>query len=171
MSDRRRTYEDRPYAHFVTFSCYKRRRLLDEDQPRRILLSELNDQLGRQHAKCVGFVIMPDHVHAIIWLPEVGKLSRFLQSWKRLSSYRIRAWYRKIDAQYFEKVQMGTQFWTAKSFSFEIYSAAKLREKLEYMHSNPVRGGLVDRSIDWQWSSARWYESQQDVGVPVEWIL
>ncbi|MEW4564079.1 transposase [Bremerella sp. JC770] len=170
MSDRRRTYDDQLYAHFVTFSCYKRRRLLDNDQPKRMLLGELTAQLTRQDAKCVGFVIMPDHVHAIVWFSVAGQLTRFLQSWKRLSSYHIRAWYRESNAQYFAELDMGTQFWTAKSFTFEIYSEAKLREKLDYMHMNPVRSGLVERTTDWKWSSARWYDSRQGVGVPIEWI-
>jgi putative transposase len=29
---------------------------------------------------------------------------------------------------------------------------------IDYIHRNPERRGLVDRAIDWQWSSARWYE-------------
>ncbi len=171
MADRRRSYDDQLYAHFVTFSCYRRRRLLDEDQPKRILLAELNAQLDRQAARCIGFVIMPDHVHAILWFPKTGQLARFLQSWKRLSSYHIRAWYRETKSQYFADLDMGSQFWTAKSFTFEIYSETKLREKLEYMHRNPVRAGLADRVTDWPWSSARWYVLQQSVGVPVAWIV
>jgi putative transposase len=34
---------------------------------------------------------------------------------------------------------------------------------IDYIHRNPVRRGLVERAIDWQWSSARWYE-----GLPYE---
>ena len=29
---------------------------------------------------------------------------------------------------------------------------------IDYFHRNPVRRGLVEKSVDWQWSSARWYE-------------
>ena len=170
MSDRRRIFEEKSYAHFITFSCHQRRRLLDEDHPKRLLLGELNGQLKRQSAKCVGFVIMPEHVHAIIWFPVPDQLSRFLHGWKRLSSYRIREWYRENNASYFRELDMGNKFWTAKYFSFEIYSEKKLREKLEYMHLNPVRRGLVERALDWKWSSARWYELHRSVGVPIEWI-
>jgi hypothetical protein len=27
---------------------------------------------------------------------------------------------------------------------------------IDYLHRNPVRRGLVERAVDWQWSSARW---------------
>ena len=67
MTTKRRIVDDEPYAHFVTFTCHQRRRLLDYDHPKRIVLGVLNHQLSKMSAKCVGFVIMPDHIHAIIW--------------------------------------------------------------------------------------------------------
>ena len=38
------------------------------------------------------------------------------------------------------------------------------------MHLNPVRAGLVDKAVNWQWSSARWYELGRIVGVPIQWV-
>jgi len=37
------------------------------------------------------------------------------------------------------------------------------------MHMNPVRAGLVDRAVDWRWSSARWYIEQKSAGLPIRW--
>ncbi|QDU41298.1 Transposase IS200 like protein [Maioricimonas rarisocia] len=170
MSDRRRVIDDRLYCHFITFSCDRRRRLLDLDCPKRILMGQLNDQLERQKARCVGFVIMPDHVHAVVWFPEAGQLSRFVHGWKRLSSYAIRQWYRQQKARYFHTTEPGTRVWTPKYYAFQIDSSDKLEEKLTYMHMNPVRAGLVERAVDWPWSSARWYETRRSVGVPIDWV-
>jgi len=170
MSDQRRIVDDQLYTHFVTFSCHRRRRLLDEDQPKRILLGQLNYQLRRQEAKCVGFVVMPDHVHALIWFPKIGQLSRFMQGWKRLSSFSIRAWYREHHARYFDVADEEDRLWTPKYYAFEIDSTRKLEEKLNYMHMNPVRAGLAEKAVDWKWSSARWYEQQRSVGVPLSWV-
>ena len=58
----------------------------------------------------------------------------------------------------------------SRNYSFEIYETAKLEEKLQYMHENPVRAGLVKRPTDWRWSSARWHEWWRTVGVPIHWI-
>jgi putative transposase len=44
MSKLRRA-DDALYVHFITFSCYHRRRLLELDQPKRILLGILTDEL------------------------------------------------------------------------------------------------------------------------------
>ena len=60
--------------------------------------------------------------------------------------------------------------WQPKYFSFEIESQNKMEEKLTYMHFNPVRKELVSKAVDWKWSSARWYDSRQSVGVPIDWI-
>jgi putative transposase len=45
------------------------------------------------------------------------------------------------------------------------------REKLDYMHLNPVRAGLVTRAVDWRWSSAGYYVNGVDVGIALEWIF
>ena len=113
---------------------------------------------------------MPDRVHALIWLPETGQLSRFMYGWKRMSSFNIRKWCQEHDARYFTDFEEGDRFWQAKYYSFSIYSRLKLEDKLKYIHLNPVRTGLVEKAVDWRWSSARWYEQQQSVGVPIQWI-
>jgi putative transposase len=167
MSDRRRQFDDLPYAHFITFCVDRRRRLLDHDQPKRIVLGVLNDELFTFNAKCAGFVLMPDHVHAIIWLPTSGQLSRFMHAWKRKSSFHIRNWQRVAAPNYFEGFGQGDRFWLPKYVPFEIHSQKKLEEKLQYMHYNPVRSGLVTRAVDWPWSSAPWYLEHRSVGVPI----
>src|SRR5947209_6764570 len=86
----RQVYDRDGDAHFVTFSCYHRRRLLDHDDAKQILVDILNDQLDRQRGRCVGFVIMPDHVHVIVWFPTPDQLSHFLKQWKQRSSVAIK---------------------------------------------------------------------------------
>ena len=170
MSPRRRVVDDERYVHFLTFSILRRRRLFSLDQPERILLGVLNDELRSFDARCVGFVVMPEHVHALIWLPKAGELSRFMHAWRRKSSFHIRNWYREQAPRYVEGFGEGSQFWQPKYFSFEIYSRRMIEEKLRYMHENPVRAGLAPRTVDWPWNSARWFELGQSVGVPLTWL-
>lgn len=54
------------FAHFATFSVYRRRRLLDHDHAKRIVLGVLYEELQARNGVGVGYVIMPDHVHAIV---------------------------------------------------------------------------------------------------------
>ena len=163
-------YDDELYAHFVTFSCYRRRRLLDDDRAKRVVLGVLNSQLTSRSASCVGFVVMPDHVHAIVWLPVPGQLSVFMQQWKRLSSHHISQLVQRTLVHYADKIGPGDPFWQAKYYPFNLCSEDKVREKLTYMHENPVRAGLVAQPCDWVFSSARYYEQGRSVGVPIRWI-
>jgi hypothetical protein len=50
------------------------------------------------------------------------------------------------------------RFWQARFYDFNVYSSYKLREKLEYMHANPVKRGLVKNPGAWTWSSFLFYE-------------
>jgi putative transposase len=85
-----RIYDDELYAHFVTFSCYKRRRLLDHDRAKKIVIGTLESQRRLASARCVGFVVMPNHVHAILWFSDPNCLSHFMKQWKHQSSIAIR---------------------------------------------------------------------------------
>lgn len=169
MSDNRRDFTDQRYVFFLTFSVHRRRRLLGLDQPKRIVLGVLNRQLEQMQGKCIGFVIMPDHVHALLWLPDSKDLRRFVHGWKRMSRFEIRKWYSARAPNYFKKFGPGVRFWQPKSYCFHIRSRAKIQQKLDYMHLNPPRAGLVQRAIDWRWSWARWYLQRRSVGVPINW--
>jgi putative transposase len=166
----RRIVDDQRYVHFITFSVYRRRNLLSLDHPKKIVLGTLHTELVRFAAKCVGFVLMPNHVHALLWLSNVGQLSEFRHEWKRSSSRIIREWYHQQQSAYFQDVPFGDAFWQPKYYSLPLYSPAKIQEKLQYRHLNPVRRGLVAKAIDWNWSSARWYEQEKSVGVPIDWM-
>ena len=166
----RRIIDDFRYVHFITFGVDKKRRLLEMEMPREILLEVFNHQLDSFSAKCLGFVVMPDHVHLLVCFSETGQLSRFMHGLKRMSSFRIRKWFKEKCINYFQEVDLGDRFWLPKYYSFEIETQEKLEEKLEYIHMNPVRSELVSKAVDWEWSSARWYYLGEDVSVPLEWV-
>ena len=43
---RRRFYDDELHAQFITFSCYNRRKLLDKDRAKKIVIGTLGSQLA-----------------------------------------------------------------------------------------------------------------------------
>jgi hypothetical protein len=48
-------------------------------------------------------------------------------------------------------------FWQARFHDFNVYGLGKKNEKLDYMHANPVKRGLVKDAKDWPWSSCSFY--------------
>jgi putative transposase len=168
---KRRIYDDELHSQFVTFSCYKRRRLLDHPRAKQIVVSILADELQKRQGLCSGFVVMPDHVHAIVWFPNTGCLSPMMRVWKSRSSRRLKQFTRTQLTGYSKAIDPKHPVWQPKYYPFNLYSEKKAREKLDYMHFNPVRAGLVRNACDWQWSSARYYELGGSVGVPITWIF
>jgi hypothetical protein len=59
-------------------------------------------------------------------------------------------------------------FWQPRYYDFNDYHEQKLMEKLDYVHLNPVRRGLVAVPEDWTWSSARHYATGEECGVEIE---
>jgi REP element-mobilizing transposase RayT len=49
------------------------------------------------------------------------------------------------------------QVWQDGSHPEAIYSDDFARQKIEYIHNNPVKAGLVSKAEDWSYSSARAY--------------
>jgi putative transposase len=166
---RRKIYNRERCVYFVTFSCYKRRRLLDDDAAKSIVLGTLNAQLRRLAGKCVGFVLMRNHVHALVWVPDPTHISDFMKQWKRTSSLRIAHLLATVLTRYSGQFDE-SPVWQGKYYGFNVYSENKLLEKLTYMHQNPVRAGLIKQASEWRWSSARFYEHGKSVGVPVTWL-
>jgi putative transposase len=165
----KRTYDREGHAHFVTFSCYRRRRLLDHDGPKTVVLDVLNSQLAMQLGRCMGFAVMPDHVHAIVRFPEPDQIGHFMKQWKQRSSVRIKRLLRDHLSSYASHIDPAEPVWQARYYDFNLFAERKVEEKLAYMHQNPVRAGLVAHPCDWAWSSARYYEQGLVVGVPVGW--
>ncbi len=110
---------------------------------------------------------MPNHVHAILSVAPEKTIASFLQPWKKTSSYRIKQFYAQELTQYHDLCPEDCPIWQSKFYDFNLESDKKFFEKLEYMHTNPVSAGLAPTIIDWAWSSARFYEIGEEVGVKI----
>ena len=55
-------------------------------------------------------------------------------------------------------------FWQTRFYDCNVWTAKKRVEKLNYMHQNPVKRGLVASPEDWRWSSYR-FDSLDELGM------
>ena len=123
------------------------------------------DALSWRHkVGVVAYCIMPNHVHSLLRPISAGLLSGFIQQWKRITSEQIQAYLhlgKPNDLSPFGarvRDQTGDiHVWHHRYYPFNVYTTKKTIEKLEYMHNNPVKAGLVDNPCDWPWSSASYY--------------
>ncbi len=124
----KRIFDEEGHAHFVTYSCYRRRRLLDHDRSKKVVLGVLRSQLSKQSGRCVGFVIMLDHVHAIVWFPEANQLSHFMKQWKQRSSFQIKRLAQDVLLEYYSHVDLAESFWQAGYYGFNLFAEEKTEE-------------------------------------------
>jgi putative transposase len=143
--------------HFVTFSCYRRRPYWGTSRARNRFVRILDEIRSRHAFALLGYVVMPEHVHLLIAEPEKGSPSKVLQVLKQKVSRSLRgkgiSTGRQIQLPFTCEPGEARAFWQPRCYDFNVWSARKLFEKLEYMHENPVTRKLVTHAKDWPWSS------------------
>lgn len=156
-------------ARFLTYSCFDRLPLLNDPEIRDLYLNEIAKQSVRLRFGVIAYVLMPDHVHLIV-VPHDGKISAVLRGLKQGFGREMIERYRREDAPILQQLfgpHGRSLFWQrGGGYDRNLRSSSDIREKIEYIHQNPVRRGLVENPSDWEWSSARDYEGESGV-VPL----
>jgi putative transposase len=163
-----RTIREANYAYFITCSIVNKIPLFKEPSYRQIVLDSLAYLRDHKATRLNAFVVMSTHLHTILW-PQVGvDISNVMRDFKRHTSRSIsrevanckdddslqafaaaRSSFRGERADY--------QVWEQSSHPEAIYDDDFARQKIEYIHNNPVKAGLVSKAEDWPYSSARAY--------------
>jgi putative transposase len=147
----------RGHSHFVTFSCFRREPLLDSATSKRVFERAL-ERVRKEYGLLVyGYVVMPEHVHLLVSEPERETLAVTMQALKQGVARRL--------------IGGRDHFWQKRYYDFNVFTALKFREKLRYIHRNPVKRGLVSKPEEWEWSSFRHYRTGVEgvVGIESEW--
>ena len=147
-----RRFQQSAQSHFVTFTCYHRRRGFDAAPACDLFLQVLEHMRWRFGLCIYGYVVMPEHVHLLMSEPP-----------RRLLADAIH--YLKLS---FAKRLGEGVFWQKRYYDRNIRDAHEFREKLRYIHRNPVERGLVQDARDWPWSSFRHYALRERGAVEIE---
>jgi REP element-mobilizing transposase RayT len=89
------------------------------------------------------WVVMPNHVHVVVWPRPPWTLSHILHSWKSFTAIRANQTLGRV----------GQPFWQRESFDHLIRNDDDLARCCAYTVNNPVKAGLCARPEDWKWSS------------------
>ncbi len=98
--------------------------------------------------RLLAWCIMPNHLHVLIE-PRLP-LSSIVRSWKSFTG----RWAMKNHAELGLRVPRAHRFWMPDYWDRYIRDEKHLRSAIYYIHNNPVKAGLCQKAIDWQWSSA-----------------
>lgn len=158
-------------VYFITFTCYGWKPLLELTNAYDTIYKWF-DYLTDRGGGVIGYVIMPNHVHALIYLPPVFKspnvvvsnAKRFIayEIVKRLEAQGEKALLWELRSALTQRELKRGQLHRVFEESFDCkacYTPAFVKQKLDYIHYNPVRGKwqLADDFALYPHSSAGFY--------------
>jgi len=166
---------DRP--HFLTCTVVEWLPVFTRHEAVQILLDSWAYLQRHDGLRLYGFVVLENHLHAVAQARDLP------DTWTRFKSYTGHRVIDLLEANGAEALlkrmrfaykahrnDRDHQFWQEGSHPQGIEGEAMLRQKLKYIHENPVKRGYVDEPEHWRWSSARNYAGQKGViEVFTEW--
>ncbi len=155
-------------SYFITTSVNKFVKIFKKIKYVYIILENINFYKEKYGFKLIAYVIMPDHIHMLIY-PDQGRvkeISKFIEDFKKFTARKLCEqmkkdkrinWLRLFRLEEPKKKNWEYQIWQQGYDDLGVYSPKILRTKINYIHNNPVRKGLVEKPEDYLYSSARNY--------------
>ena len=175
----RKSHQITDNTWFITFTCYDWLPLFEITQSYDLIYNWLKLINNKYQVKTLAFVIMPNHVHVLIYLTNFDiNLNTLLSNGKRFMAYELvkrlinnqeNILLNKLSGACSEKEKAKGQKHKVFEPSFdakEIYSLEFLNQKLDYIHHNPVSGkwNLAREYTDYIHSSAAFYIDEKSNG-------
>ncbi len=158
---------DCPY--FITCTVNRWQTILIQKPIITIIKDALAYMQIENHAFLYAYVIMPSHLHAIVKAPEGKNIANLMRDFKRFTSREIRKVLSSNNVahtgnkpKYFHEMAQngkGNKYilWKRGYHPQALLSKNIAIEKINYIHHNPQKSGLVESDTDWPYSSARFY--------------
>ena len=123
--------------------------------------------------KIFAYVLMSSHLHLIVRATEEQELSAILRDFKSYTAKQIIQFLERTNTKESRKEWLLIHFrnaakldgknrnykvWQKGSRPIELYTPKVIRQKLNYIHRNPVVGGIVDLPEHYLFSSASNYQ-------------
>ena len=173
MGRSRYHFIDVTQPHFMTCTVLHWLPVFTRVETTAILLDSLVF-LSKEGLKVYGYVILENHLHLVAQSDDLQRdMTRFKSHTARQMLYFLKEnnvhtileqmeFYKKAH-----KTDRELQFWQEGVHPEVIQGDDMMRQKLEYMHNNPVKRGYVDEPEDWRYSSARNYVGRDDALLDV----
>lgn len=153
--------------HFVTGNVIDRLPIFKRDNCCESFLKVFRDLLRDWPCKVIAYVLMPDHIHLIV-NPKDGRIREFIGKLKGQSAMRIIEV--AVDARFKKGPDNDSEqhVWQQSFKAQALWSSWMIWQKINYIHANPVKAGLVASARDYRWSSFRDFYSESGEPLPVD---
>ena len=180
MSSKYKVGED-AIPHFVTFSVVGWIDVFSREQYKELFVESLRYCQEKKGLVLHAWVIMTNHVHLII-SSNTNKIEDIVRDLKKYTSKQIIKAIQKNPTESRKEWMLnifsyaGTnnnnnkdyQFWKQDYHPIELNTAEKLKQRLDYLHENPVRSGLVWEPWHYKYSSAIDYYTNEHGLLKIE---
>jgi putative transposase len=163
-------------VHYATSVTFNRVPIFRSDHACSLLIDALATTREKEPFKLIGYVVMPDHFHllanplnldiSIIVGRIKGRAAVTILSWLREQGHLLSLAKLALPRQL--KSGQTHAVWMREFSAVDIWSRRFIRQKLNYIHMNPVRAGLCDHPGKWHWSSYQAYMPHEPGTVPIE---
>lgn len=106
----------------------------------------------RFNFKLFAFVLMDNHFHLVLQTNPIHNISKIMHSLLLSFSCKYRNNYHYVG-----------HVWQGRFISKIITGDQYILECIEYIHNNPVRAKMTKNSVDYIWSSAKFYDNMPNV--------
>ncbi len=161
--------EDQAGCYYLTFQVIDWIDIFTRNNYCKVILDSFEYCRQNKGLQLWAYVIMTNHVHVIVSAKNEN-LSDVVRDFKRHTATTIlkmiddkkesrRTWMLNLFefAAKRHKRSSKYQFWTHENHAVSLESELFLRQKMSYLHLNPVRAGFVDHPNHWMYSSQRNY--------------
>ena len=161
--------------HFLTLRVINWIDIFTNKLYKDIIIDNLTYCRNKKGLEIYGYVIMSNHIHLLAKASN-GNLSDVLRDFK---SYSCKVIIKNISetnesrkkwllnhfefAARYRSTNLNYQLWTHENHAEIIYSNKFIAQKLDYIHNNPVKQGIVVYPEDYLYSSARNYSGLPSV--------
>lgn len=179
MSEKYKFY-DPDGMYFITTGVVHFIDLFTRPALKHLILDSLQHCQAHKGLVVYAWCLMPSHLHAIVGRRGTATLAEIMRDFKKYTSKQIvatlpqinesrRDWLLRAFARAAQSKQRIQHYkvWQDGTHPIELYNAAILRQKLDYIHYNPVVAEIVDEAVDYRYSSARDYAGQPGL-LPIE---
>ncbi len=156
-------------ALYITVVSKDRLPVFKTDTIKNIACRAIDEARNSGRFLLFAYAIMSDHMHLLTNCPKTSAdVLRYLKgiTGRRIIDYLKQKNYETSLAKLRHeewKRKHSYSLWQQEKNVFSIFSEAMFMEKVNYIHLNPVRAGLVERAIDDRWSSAKiWQEGEAE---------
>jgi putative transposase len=151
------------------------------EEPCHIVTDSFNFCHERKHLRINAYVIMPTHLHAILFDEDfdTDRLQRTLADLRKYTGQQLTKYCISHTPPCFAYTLRRAagkdrqhRFWQGGIHPEAVYTQSFWRQKFDYTHDNPRRKGLVREAHHWRFSSAAYWleEDESDVILtPVDW--